>query len=1208
MFKNIKQEDIFATTDEKEDYYKVTERADIIDDVGEEVQNQEVFIKRTTVVHKPTKEAFQDHNDPNQMYKIEGIEFLPEGFIELDPLLFKDEFEFDNKVMEELFKEDQMRTKMLRRKQYEERNLQKMREVTIYVLDEKKQQIIEYLEKWYFKNKRRMNEDELRYVAELMKTDVTNMAQLQDYYLKRKQLTNTRQIKEYLRKNGKLEGDKLNVPDSLRKYFIRSQDQYSHVEPRVMDEKAGYNPVFLDKHKKYFKRPKSSNRKPGLYSKTGEMDRTIKKFGKTGKQDTSDINEVMDFNHLSASLDVIANKASVNVNRNAQTGVDIVPQDKNEQQNTSGNDQDMRLYYDSEINTILNKIKGYKAVYKDDDPRLLPNDCDVDINNTKGLMNCEKVIKDDVGGSQKFVDSFKQRVLQGEQVDEKNNKVSITSKLEKYQENTDYKEWAYTQIHGNQGEYNVKGKSLATAKKSSKTKVTQKQSFGKKMGIEDVVKLKRIGKLMSKGKLRDEGAIDNKALTTDEMIVEPLELPKRVTLVSRNGKGESVVTQKLRPTLIGDEYYYQTVNELVDEVGNRKATVVTKDGSGQIVDEQQIADDYVGQLYENGLFIKEDSETKERKITLAVYNERGETVAVTEVESKANIGESRKNTYKEIINENNETMNCIQETRKKSTLARISKMRPTLVGNQYYHQIVEEYINSHGKRQLTVKTFNEEGRCLATNAIEDHLAADAYYSLIINETIDELGNRKATLVTINDKNVTLLTQTISPTIKDKLAEEYYRDLYEEVVDDADNRKISVIYKISDKKEVVVVNDVLPRETFDMETIIKQGLPEQEEEEEEQDAKKNKGKSRAGLNDSKVSRGSRGRRTEDKPKKKSTKTKKAADQYYKGTIDDLLDERKKSKKARAKELLANKYYNDLVIDLAKRKRQLAPHKRYTEYGRRSPTMKGKSKTMLVKAKDKSSKDGIEIEGHEEVALSMNDPELSYLDENPEIVQKMNNMRPEADDNKKERVEIYNKSLKKIPFSGYKADKLSLALPRNLTHVKAKKYTFDPLDRTPVNIKALGETDAFKKKKATNKKKKSEDRQAQTMAPAKKRKKPSFEDRNVEKRHSIGGRSDKKKKTKKRNTVHPTDFQEKMSNYDEEDLKRKITEVLKDERGGMDDGVREEIARKMDDGVDQDLMDEFFEYCKNYLPSDFRYKESVLFVTLFYYFMKKENLVN
>lgn len=38
--------------------------------------------------------------EDNSIYKIDGIEFLPEGFIELDPLLYKDDYKFENKIHE----------------------------------------------------------------------------------------------------------------------------------------------------------------------------------------------------------------------------------------------------------------------------------------------------------------------------------------------------------------------------------------------------------------------------------------------------------------------------------------------------------------------------------------------------------------------------------------------------------------------------------------------------------------------------------------------------------------------------------------------------------------------------------------------------------------------------------------------------------------------------------------------------------------------------------------------------------------------------------------------------------------------------------------------------------------------------------------------------------------------------------------------------
>lgn len=37
-----------------------------------------------------------------------------------------------------------------------------------------------------------------------------------------------------------------------------------------------------------------------------------------------------------------------------------------------------------------------------------------------------------------------------------------------------------------------------------------------------------------------------------------------------------------------------------------------------------------------------------------------------------------------------------------------------------------------------------------------------------------------------------------------------------------------------------------------------------------------------------------------------------------------------------------------------------------------------------------------------------------------------------------------------------------------------------------------------------------------------------------------------------------------------------------------------------------LDEFKEFCRVYLPTDDEYKESVLLISLFYYYMKKKNM--
>ena len=66
-----------------------------------------------------------------------------------------------------------------------------MRDVTIYILDEHKDKVINYLEKWYFKHRRKMNQKEINYVSELLNCDPVMMKSLQDMFLQKKKILNT---------------------------------------------------------------------------------------------------------------------------------------------------------------------------------------------------------------------------------------------------------------------------------------------------------------------------------------------------------------------------------------------------------------------------------------------------------------------------------------------------------------------------------------------------------------------------------------------------------------------------------------------------------------------------------------------------------------------------------------------------------------------------------------------------------------------------------------------------------------------------------------------------------------------------------------------------------------------------------------------------------------------------------------------------------
>lgn len=63
---------------------------------------------------------------------------------------------------------------------------------------------------------------------------------------------------------------------------------------------------------------------------------------------------------------------------------------------------ELRMYFDSEVNRILSKIKNSKITDKD-----IPT-CEMDIGKNKKLMNCKNVFKKD---SQKLINNYKNNIL-----------------------------------------------------------------------------------------------------------------------------------------------------------------------------------------------------------------------------------------------------------------------------------------------------------------------------------------------------------------------------------------------------------------------------------------------------------------------------------------------------------------------------------------------------------------------------------------------------------------------------------------------------------------------------------------------------------------------------------------------------------------------------------------------------------------------------
>jgi hypothetical protein len=150
------------------------------------------------------------------VYKLKGIEYLPEGFLELEPLLYKDEFFFRNPYLERLFEDEQKKLKVLRRKQYMQKDQQKKRDVTIFIIDEYRNKMAEFLESWYTKNKRNMSEEEVAQVAQVLQIDPGTVKELEGLFLERKKLQNVSLLKKYLLAEGNLQNQSFrNLPKSI---------------------------------------------------------------------------------------------------------------------------------------------------------------------------------------------------------------------------------------------------------------------------------------------------------------------------------------------------------------------------------------------------------------------------------------------------------------------------------------------------------------------------------------------------------------------------------------------------------------------------------------------------------------------------------------------------------------------------------------------------------------------------------------------------------------------------------------------------------------------------------------------------------------------------------------------------------------------------------------------------------------------------------
>ena len=84
---------------------------------------------------------------------------------------------------------------------------------------------------------------------------------------------------------------------------------------------------------------------------------------------------------------------------------------------------------------------------------------------------------------------------------------------------------------------------------------------------------------------------------------------------------------------------------------------------------------------------------------------------------------------------------------------------------------------------------------------------------------------------------------------------------------------------------------------------------------------------------------------------------------------------------------------------------------------------------------------------------------------------------------------------------------------------------------------------------------------------------------------------------------------ISGISDEGLRERIQNLFQEEKLKMSQNLMDQCKDYIDsrnmspNRYGEDVMEEFYRFCKAKLPHDDKYKESIMFVSLFYYFMEK-----
>lgn len=686
-------------------YYKIIKSTAPVSDIQSDAQTALKDSRKKTVVH-----GAAPSNDPfniASIYKIEGIEYLPEGFLELEPLLYYDEYYFDDRFDEKRFLEEQRKIKHIRRKQYAQKDVGKKREVTIFVVDQYKDRLAEYLELWYSRNMRRMKDEEIEYVARELETDFETIAELQEIFLKKKKFENSARLSNYL------------------------------AQPETRDERIGSLPPELQKH----------------FSTVLPAGSVIKKSTTTSKG-----------------------------SRPSEGGQPIVIEDSEEQ-------KEQKEAYQQELDLVLAKIKktnqsaSQRGVIESNEVRQSGLRSGVRVSRSPSPSSKSRPTKT-VEEAMASI-SNRQSQVSGTQTSTRDAKSPSSNERggSVLKKSTLDAKVSFVEVDAN-GQPKDQSQAIEIIQKASQavesrvslspSPLNRKAKSAIAASLEPLFKNSNIFTLKSKTVV----GTDPSQLKID-----------RSTIAYKATSGQVVVEQKISPTLIGNDYYYQVVRDLIDQTGRHTVSVITTRADGTVVDNQQVSDENLGNFHHSVLI---DAGRPDGSRSLLVRNEYGDTLSATEIPlSQPNPATK---SIHAVYGPDGDRKSTVRVMNVKNSTIVAHSLKPVLIGAEYYQQLVIHTIGQLGKPAIVVTTTDESGREVFSNQVAPEMAGESYITEVVVEPQTD-GTVKKSLLTVNERGQTVAASSfvVPP---GELNEGFGAPVVLEVLDNSNGRQTCNITKVS----------------------------------------------------------------------------------------------------------------------------------------------------------------------------------------------------------------------------------------------------------------------------------------------------------------------------------------------------------------------------------------------------------------------------